>query len=226
MAKQIEEVKGWAGDYAVYCAHDEIVSTEKLVPNPRNPYKHPAQQIALLTKIIAAQGWRAPITVSTRSGFIVRGHARLQAAELLGGVAPVDYQHYENEATEYADLIADNRLSELARFDVNLGKEILQDIDTGTLDMDLTGFDEMALEQLMAPILDPDKEWGGMPEFAQDDKTSFKKVLVHVHNQEALDEFIKITGIVLKGGPTQTMAWYPPEDRVTVKGIDYVDSGK
>ena len=51
MAKQIEEVKGWAGDYAVYCAHDAIVETAELVPNPKNPYKHSDAQIALLTKI-------------------------------------------------------------------------------------------------------------------------------------------------------------------------------
>ena len=150
-----EEIKGWAGDYAVYCAHDAIVDTAKLVPNPRNPYSHPDQQIALLTKIIAAQGWRAPITVSKRSGFIVRGHARLQAAELLGGVAPVDYQHYENEAAEYADLIADNRIAELAEFDRTIAKDLLEQLDTGQLDMDLTGFDADALEELLTAAPPP-----------------------------------------------------------------------
>ena len=77
----------------VYCAHSQMVEIEKVIPNPRNPNKHSEKQIALLSKIIAAQGWRAPITVSTRSGFIVRGHGRLLAARKLGlAEVPVDYQ--------------------------------------------------------------------------------------------------------------------------------------
>ena len=62
---------------SIHCAHDELVDITTLVPNPRNPNRHPDKQIELLAKIIQNQGWRAPITVSTRSGFIVRGHGRL-----------------------------------------------------------------------------------------------------------------------------------------------------
>lgn len=43
----------------VHCAHDALVPTAELKANPRNPNKHPEKQIALLAKIIAAQGWRA-----------------------------------------------------------------------------------------------------------------------------------------------------------------------
>ena len=76
----------------VHCAYDELVDIAKLVPNPRNPNRHPDKQIELLAKIIKSQGWRAPITVSTRSGFIVRGHGRLAAAQKLGLTeVPVDW---------------------------------------------------------------------------------------------------------------------------------------
>lgn len=54
-----------ASSIPVYCAFDEIIDVAELVPNPRNPNKHPESQIQLLAKIIKAQGWRAPITVST-----------------------------------------------------------------------------------------------------------------------------------------------------------------
>lgn len=33
---------------------------------------------------------------------------------------PVDYQNYTNEAEEYADLVADNRIAELAEIDNKL----------------------------------------------------------------------------------------------------------
>lgn len=61
-----------------------MVDIEKLVGNPRNPNKHPQNQIELLAKIIKAQGWRNPTVVSKRSGFVVKGHGRLAAAQYLG----------------------------------------------------------------------------------------------------------------------------------------------
>jgi len=84
--------------FAVYCAHDVIMLAGNLQPNPRNPNKHPSAQIELLAKIITAQGWRAPVTVSRRSGLIVRGHARRLAAAQAGcAYAPVDYQDYDSD---------------------------------------------------------------------------------------------------------------------------------
>ena len=68
------------GEVPVYCAYDEIVDIEKVVPNPKNPNQHSKKQIDLLAKIIKGTGWRNSITVSTRSGFIVKGHGRLAAA--------------------------------------------------------------------------------------------------------------------------------------------------
>ena len=52
------EPKATADGVAVYCAHDKIVDTDSLVGNPRNPNKHPKEQITALAKIIKRQGWR------------------------------------------------------------------------------------------------------------------------------------------------------------------------
>ena len=84
------------------------------------------------------------------SGFIVRGHGRLQAALRAGlSVAPVDYQDYENEAAEWADLIADNRIAELAETDFTALADLLSSLDTGAFDLDLTGFSEGELKNIM-----------------------------------------------------------------------------
>ena len=134
----------------IECAYDELVPIGKLVPNPRNPNQHSGDQITLLAKIIKAQGWRCPVTASTRSGYIVRGHGRLLAAHALGlAECPTDYQDYASDAEEWADLIADNRLSELSGFDMPSLKDLLEELDTGAFDMDLTGFTADALEDLM-----------------------------------------------------------------------------
>lgn len=68
----------------IMCAYTDLVSVVSLVPNPRNPNKHSDEQIKLLAKIIKYQGWRDPIVVSKRSGFITKGHGRLMAAKLNG----------------------------------------------------------------------------------------------------------------------------------------------
>lgn len=72
-----------AAGIAIYCAYDEVVDTISLIPNPRNPNRHPEAQIRLLAQIIGAQGWRAPITVSNRSGFVVRGHPTMKPLALI-----------------------------------------------------------------------------------------------------------------------------------------------
>lgn len=97
----------------IHCAHNKIIPIGQLRVNPDNPNEHSKEQIERLAFILKAQGWRTPITISSRSGFIVRGHGRLAAAEYLGvSEAPVDYQPYGSEGEETADLIADNKASE------------------------------------------------------------------------------------------------------------------
>lgn len=147
------EPKAYADGVPVFCAHDAIVDITALVPNPKNPNQHPDTQIQILGRIIRQTGWRQPITVSKRSGFIVKGHGRLSAA-LLEGMkqAPVDYQNYTNEAEEYADLVADNRIAELAETDNKLLADIFADIDTGEIPMELTGYTEGEVQSLVAAL--------------------------------------------------------------------------
>ncbi len=134
----------------IHCAHDSEVALADLKPHPKNPNTHPESQIELLAKIIKEQGWRNPIVVSRRSGFITKGHGRLAAAKLAGlEVAPVDYQDYASEKEELADMIADNRIAELAEADRSMLRELAEQLDDGAFDMDLTGFDHDALEELM-----------------------------------------------------------------------------
>jgi ParB-like chromosome segregation protein Spo0J len=102
----------------INCAHNKLVELHKLVPNPKNPNKHPDKQIEMLAKIIDYQGQRSPIVVSNRSGFVIKGHGRLEAIKKLGWKkCAVDYQDYEDEAQEFADMIADNKIAELAEHD-------------------------------------------------------------------------------------------------------------
>lgn len=134
----------------IKCAHVEVWPLEKLIEHPKNPNRHPKNQLQLLAKVIATTGWRAPIVVSRRSGFIIKGHGRFQAAK-LGGMqtAPVDLQDYASEAEEWQDMVADNRLAELAEIDEDALKGLLKELAETDADLEVAGFDEAALADLL-----------------------------------------------------------------------------
>ncbi len=143
-----------------------MLDPNTLKPNPANPNRHSAHQIQLLASIIKEQGWRNPVTVSKRSGLIVRGHGRLESALLIGcETIPVDEQDYASDAEELADLLADNRLSELSELDEDDLRKVLRSIQ-GTdpdFDIELTGFMEDEIRKLMGDEAEPADELEVIP---------------------------------------------------------------
>lgn len=137
----------------VHCAHTKLVPLEELKPHPRNPNQHPIEQIQLLANIIKQTGWRNPVVVSERSGFIVKGHARYSAARLLQAkVAPIDYQKYANEEEELADMLADNRIAELAERDDRTLRDLLASFPSDKLE--LTGYTTADLREMYPANMD------------------------------------------------------------------------
>lgn len=154
-----------ASGIPVYCSHSKIVPIGKLKGNPKNPNTHPESQIELLSKIIQGQGWRNPVVVSKRSGLIVKGHARLSAAKILKvKEIPVDYQAYDSDEAEIADMIADNRIAELAEMDMDLTKGLLLDLKMTGIDMDLTGYGLESLNEIIIPGKADDGKIDDVPE--------------------------------------------------------------
>lgn len=144
------EAKATADGIPVFCAHDAIILIDDLKPNPKNPNQHSDSQIRLLSKIIVSAGWRAPVTVSNLSGMIVRGHGRLCAAKDAGlKEVPVDYQNYTSESEEYADLIADNRLSELSELDNKMLVDLLSEINIDNIPLELSGYTDSDFKSLL-----------------------------------------------------------------------------
>lgn len=69
---------------------------------------------------------------------------------------PVEYQDYSSEAEEYADLTADNRLAELADMNATMLADLLAEIDTGELPLELTGYTEEDFDGLIESITGAD----------------------------------------------------------------------
>ena len=127
-------------EIAIKCAFTDMVATDEVKPHPKNPNKHPPKQIALLARMMRRVGMRSPITVSKLSGYVVRGHGRLEACKALKmPQVPVDFQDYADEAEEMADLMADNRIPELAELDLTAAWANLGSI-AGEFKMEDLGF--------------------------------------------------------------------------------------
>jgi ParB-like chromosome segregation protein Spo0J len=135
----------------------QLVPIGELKPNPRNPNTHSEEQIARIAQVIKHQGWRAPIVVSNQSGLVVTGHGRVEAGKLLGlEKVPVSYQDFANDADEKAHLLADNRLSELSELDNTKLKDLIQELDTGEIDLAMTGFNNDEISALMTQYFQGD----------------------------------------------------------------------
>lgn len=146
----------------ICCAYDEMRDIDSLILNPRNNNVHPEAQIKQLAKIIKYSGFRSPVVVSTRSGFVVKGHGRIASAKLLGLTqVPVDLQDYDDEAQEWADMLADNKIASYAEFDEEATKELLADLEH-------TGFSQDDVDRILkeadAIKVNDDHEGDDLPE--------------------------------------------------------------
>lgn len=130
----------------LHCKYDELADANKLLPHPKNANKHPQEQIERLAKILNYQGWRIPICVSTRSGFITRGHGRLMAAQHnKWAEVPVVFQDYEDEDQEIADVHADNAIASWAELDLGIVNAHIPDFDP-QFNLELLGIEDFALD--------------------------------------------------------------------------------
>jgi hypothetical protein len=106
----------------IRCAFTKLIPISDLKEkfHPKNRNRHPEEQLKRLAQILEYQGARAPAKISNLSGFLTAGHGRVLAAELAGwDTYPVDFQDYDSEEQEYADLQADNAIALWAELDLS-----------------------------------------------------------------------------------------------------------
>jgi DNA modification methylase len=127
-----------------------MIATEQLVPYARNARTHPDWQIAQIAASIAEFGFCNPILVGA-DGVIIAGHGRLLAALQLGleEVPAIELGHL-SEVQRRALVIADNKIAENAGWDEDLLRTELAALQTEGFDINLVGFSEAELDELMA----------------------------------------------------------------------------
>mgnify|MGYP003136730564 CR=1 FL=1 len=149
----------------------KMVAPSDLVPHPRNPNTHSPEQVAAIQKVLSHQGWRAPIVVSKRSGFVISGHGRLAASIEMGlKDVPVDYQEFSSEAEEWAHMIADNRLASMATMNSDQLVELLGELESGddegrVIEMEAAGFTKNQFDELAAALKPMEYNTSGVTDY-------------------------------------------------------------
>lgn len=157
----------------------EYAAPGDFVPYARNSRKHSQDQIARLRASIREFGFVNPVLTDGRMG-ILAGHARLEAAKAEGveRVPHISLGHLP-EAKRKAYVIADNRLAELAEWDIELLALEAADATTAGIDLEAIGFDEAELRELLGD--DPTAgggDDGGGAQAGDDDAPAPPKVAV------------------------------------------------
>ena len=133
----------------------EYVSTDTLVPFRGNPRKISEKGLAKLKRSVEEFGFVNPILAQRGTNMIIAGHQRLKAAQAAGlAEVPVVWLDMD-DTTAKAYNIADNRLQDEAEWDKRLLADLLQDIDTGDVDLTSTGMDDDEITTLLAADYGP-----------------------------------------------------------------------
>lgn len=123
----------------------KLIPIEQIVPNPKNNNRHSIEQINYLAKLIKAHGFREPLLISNRSGFLIAGHGRLEAAKELGMESiPAIFQDFASEAEEYQHMTADNEIARWAELDYQNIYDTLKEIPD--IDTELLGIEDFKLD--------------------------------------------------------------------------------
>lgn len=127
----------------------EYKKIDELIPYVNNSRTHSKEQVAQIAASIKEFGWTNPILLDGENG-IIAGHGRLQAARLLNETeVPTIQLDGLSEAQKKAYIIADNKLALNAGWNEELlGIEVM-DLKEMGFDIDLLGFDEGELKELM-----------------------------------------------------------------------------
>lgn len=121
------------------------IAIKDLIPYENNARTHSEEQIEKLTNSIEEFGFINPVIIDENNMILV-GHGRIMAAERVGiDKAPCIRVTDLTEDQKKAYILADNKLSDMAGWDLDLLNEELETIE---LDMSLFGFEDITEDDI------------------------------------------------------------------------------
>ena len=117
------------------------VAVDKLIPYVNNAKQHSDSQVTKIASSIREFGFLNPVLIDA-SYNVIAGHGRILAAKKLQmDEVPCLFVEGLTDAQRKAYILADNRLSELGEWDMELVMGELAELDDLGFDTELTGFE-------------------------------------------------------------------------------------
>ena len=132
----------------------EYRSVSDLIPYVNNSRTHSDEQVGQVAASIKEFGFTNPILVDEDGG-VIAGHGRIMAAKKLklGEVPTIELKGL-TEAQKKAYVIADNQLALNSGWDIDKLQLEIQTLDELNFDIDLLGFDDDFLANLLEPEIE------------------------------------------------------------------------
>lgn len=119
----------------------EKVPVDRLIPYINNAKIHTEEQVTKIASSIREFGFLSPVLID-KDNNIIAGHGRVMAAKKLEmDSVPCVFVEGLTEAQRKAYILADNRIGELADWDMELVTSELEMLLEADFDIDLTGFE-------------------------------------------------------------------------------------
>ena len=116
------------------------VALSSLKPYERNAKLHPTEQIERLKESIREFGFISPCLIDSENN-IIAGHGRVEAAKSLGlKSVPCVYVEGLTDAQRRAYILADNRLTEMGGWDMDIVSQEVEWLRGEGFNIDVTGF--------------------------------------------------------------------------------------
>lgn len=123
-------------------ANMQEVSLGLLKPYPNNAKIHGEKQIQMLINSIKEFGFLSPCLVERDTYNLIAGHGRVEAAKRLGfEKVPCVFVEDITDEQRRAYILADNRLTEMGDWDMDLVQIELTELNDLNFDVSVTGFD-------------------------------------------------------------------------------------
>jgi hypothetical protein len=184
-----------------------------LKPAPYNPRRIESEHLAALRKSIERFGIAQLIVENRRTGTLVGGHQQLRALKELGVdetlVLVVDLDETEEKALN----VGLNSPTLTGVFESSL-ETLLAEIKANDADLfEALRFNTFTDADFAKLVAEQDGKlgqfWSGMPEFEHEDKTAFRSIVVHFHDQAGVDDFAKRLGVESRLTPKARYLWWP-----------------
>lgn len=219
-----------------------VVPIASVKLDPLNAREHPEENVRDIARSLAKFGQRSPIIVRAENRTVAKGNGTTLAALSMGWTEiAADFQPM-TDAEFWGYALADNRTGETSKWNLEAVAALEQLLREAGEQDGMIGWTAEQIANLRAQAemeayapdgLSGEQSWQdlwvGMPEFVQEDQTSYRSIIVHFKDETAVKDFEELIGYSLDstfGGAAGKCIWFPQEQVVWNKDKRYRANGQ